>query len=190
MIARVSRAITAPPDLSSADGQCCTLISKMKKTGQTLPSNKIPKTKTPTKNPAASHSTSTATLKAPTSPSSFSLRLPARAAARVAQLNGSTSSGSRESTPIPIVPPVLDHHLYAEAEGLMAELGVWDNVSSLTPFHARTSYGNHSYRHAIRIRLLREVFAVDRDDPRVQTSCASIVELGVESLSLFGRITW
>lgn len=72
----------------------------------------------------------------------------------------------------------------------MAELGVWDNVSSLTPFHARTSYGNHSYRHAIRIRLLREVFAVDRDDPRVQTSCASIVELGVESLSLFGRITW
>jgi hypothetical protein len=164
----------------------------MKKTGQSLPSSKV----TPTKKIKAStsaphsHSVSASTLKPPTSPSSFSLRLPPRAAARVAQLNGSSSSGSRESTPIPIASPVLDHHLYAEAEGLMAELGVWDNVSSLTPFHARTLYGNHCYRHAIRIRLLREVFGVDRDDPRVQTSCASIVELGVESLSLFGRITW
>lgn len=107
----------------------------------------------------------------------FPLRLPARAVARL-------------TDPPEPQPETSQRDLHAEAEGLMAELAIWDNASTFTPYHPRTLYGNHSYRHAIRIRLLRELFGVPRDDPRVQTSCAAIIELGVEVLSLFGRITW
>ena len=76
------------------------------------------------------------------------------------------------------------------ANGLIAELSVWDKSSNFTPFHPRTQYGNHTYRHAIRIRLLREVFMVPMDDKRVQDSVGAIVELTVELLAQYGRITW
>lgn len=109
----------------------------------------------------------------------FPLRLPAHAVARI---NGTPDPEQRLAQ--------KTAQLHAEAEGLMAELVVWDNVSTFTPFHPRTLFGNHSYRHAIRIRLLREVFGAPRNDARVQVSCAAIIELGVEALSLFGRITW
>lgn len=109
----------------------------------------------------------------------FPLRLPARA---VARLNGTPEAEQTQAQ--------KSATLHTEAEGLMAELVVWDNVSTFTPFHPRTLFGNHAYRHAIRIRLLREVFGAPRDDTRVQTSCAAIIELGVELLSLFGRVTW
>lgn len=107
----------------------------------------------------------------------FPLRLPAHAQAR---LNGAPD----------LQPSTGQQQLHQEAEGLMAELAIWDNASTFTPYHPRTLYGNHSYRHAIRIRLLRELFGIPREDPRVQKSAASIIELGVEVLSLFGRITW
>ena len=80
--------------------------------------------------------------------------------------------------------------LIAEANGLTAELRIWDAGANFSPLHLRCQYGNHSYRHATRIRLLREVFGVPMDDPRVQASVAAIIEVGVELLVRFGRITW
>jgi hypothetical protein len=107
----------------------------------------------------------------------FSLRLPPRAVARL-------------TTPGDVKPSTAPDELVTEGNGLLAELNVWDKASNFSPFHPRTQYGNHSYRHAIRIRLLREVYAVPKDDPRVQTSIKAIIELATELISSHGRITW
>lgn len=77
-----------------------------------------------------------------------------------------------------------------EANRLIREIGVWDQAANFTPFHPRTQYGNHSYRHAIKIRLLREVFRVPASDNRVKESVSAILELAKELLALYGRITW
>jgi hypothetical protein len=77
-----------------------------------------------------------------------------------------------------------------EANRLIREIGVWDQAANFTPFHPRTQYGNHSYRHAIKIRLLREVFRVPASDKRVKESVSAILELAKELLALYGRITW
>lgn len=76
------------------------------------------------------------------------------------------------------------------ANNLMAELMVWDQTSNFTPLHPRTQYGNHAYRHAMRIRILRNVFAVPRDDLRVIQSVDAILELAKEMVSRFGKIVW
>ncbi|WVQ79259.1 hypothetical protein IAT38_001355 [Cryptococcus sp. DSM 104549] len=76
------------------------------------------------------------------------------------------------------------------AQGLMAEIHVWDEAENFTPLHPRTQYGNHSYRHAIKIRMLRKVYSVPREDPRVMRSAEAIIELAGEMLALYGKITW
>ena len=101
-------------------------------------------------------------------------------------------STSRTFQPRAISPTtaLLQADVLHAANGLIAELSVWDKSSNFTPFHPRTQYGNHTYRHAIKIRLLREVFMVPMDDARVQDSVRAIVELTVELLAQYGRITW
>lgn len=76
------------------------------------------------------------------------------------------------------------------ADGLMAELGVWEYGANWIPFHPRTQYGNHCYRHAMRIALLRDVYGVEDDDERVVASALAIVELGKELMVNFGHINW
>ncbi|WWD20181.1 hypothetical protein CI109_104657 [Kwoniella shandongensis] len=80
--------------------------------------------------------------------------------------------------------------LKAAAQGLTAELQVWDEAENFTPLHPRTQYGNHSYRHAIKIRLLKKVYNVPSDDERVVKSSMAIIELAGEMLALYGKITW
>lgn len=77
-----------------------------------------------------------------------------------------------------------------EAEGLMAELRVWDEACNFTPYHPRTQYGNIAHRHAMTIRLLRYVFGVDRDDPRVYRAALAILELAVEMVVQYRTMVW
>ncbi|OCF46066.1 hypothetical protein I317_00155 [Kwoniella heveanensis CBS 569] len=85
--------------------------------------------------------------------------------------------------------PVLGPLQHA-AQALMAEIKVWDEAENFTPLHPRTQYGNHSYKHAIRIRMLRKVYNVSSDDERVVKSSQAIIELAGEMLALYGKITW
>ncbi|KAK8849547.1 hypothetical protein IAR55_004882 [Kwoniella newhampshirensis] len=81
-------------------------------------------------------------------------------------------------------------NLKAAAQNLTAEIQVWDEAENFTPLHPRTQYGNHSYRHAIKIRLLKKVYNVPSDDERVVKSSMAIIELAGEMLALYGKITW
>lgn len=80
--------------------------------------------------------------------------------------------------------------LEEEAEGLMAELKVWDEACNFTPYHPRTQYGNIAHRHAMTIKLLRDVFNVPREDERVYASATAILELAVEMVVQYGTMVW
>ena len=90
--------------------------------------------------------------------------------------------------------PVIDHafplELKQEADGLMAEIQIWAQTSNFIQLHPRTQYGNHAYRHAIRIRLLRIVYGANKEDERVKEDAEAIMELAKEVLALYGKITW
>ncbi|WVQ66371.1 uncharacterized protein L199_004551 [Kwoniella botswanensis] len=89
--------------------------------------------------------------------------------------------------------PTLDPSLVAlhkASSELMSELKIWDEAENFTPLHPRTQYGNHSYKHAIRIRMLRKVYNIPSDDQRVVSSSQAIIELAGEMLALYGKITW
>ncbi|WWC65967.1 uncharacterized protein I303_108589 [Kwoniella dejecticola CBS 10117] len=92
-----------------------------------------------------------------------------------------------------IASPSLDPSLVAlhkASSELMSELKVWDEAENFTPLHPRTQYGNHSYKHAIRIRMLRKVYNIPSEDERVVGSSQAIIELAGEMLALYGKITW
>lgn len=80
--------------------------------------------------------------------------------------------------------------LEEQANAILAELKVWDNACNFTPFHPRTQYGNIAYRHATKIRLLRIVFGVPSNDPRIDSASRAIIELAKEMLAMYGRIVW
>lgn len=80
--------------------------------------------------------------------------------------------------------------LEEQANSLLTELKVWDNSTNFTPFHPRTQYGNIAYRHATKIRLLRIVFGVGSNDPRIDSAARAIIELAKEMLAMYGRIVW
>ncbi|WWD04269.1 hypothetical protein V865_002337 [Kwoniella europaea PYCC6329] len=89
--------------------------------------------------------------------------------------------------------PTLDPSLaslHKASSELMSELKIWDEAENFTPLHPRTQYGNHSYKHAIRIRMLRKVYNIPSDDQRVVSSSQAIIELAGEMLALYGKITW
>lgn len=72
----------------------------------------------------------------------------------------------------------------------MAELKVWDEACNFTPYHPRTQYGNIAHRHAMTIRLLRDVFSAPREDPRVYSAATAILELAVEMVVQYGTMVW
>lgn len=126
-------------------------------------------------------------------PDNINLRLPARVAARLS------------STPNPTIPSpngyshqnrpssTSEQHrltVQREANSLLDELKVWDSAYTFIPLHPRTQYGNHAYWHALRLRLLREVFRVSRDDKRIKEAVDAIMEISKEMLALYGRIVW
>lgn len=80
--------------------------------------------------------------------------------------------------------------LEEQANGLLAELKIWDNACNFTPFHPRTQYGNIAYRHATKIRLLRIAFGVPSNDARIDSAARAIIELAKEMLAQYGRIVW
>lgn len=135
--------------------------------------------------------------------SSLLLRLPPRVTARLPQ-NGSLSeiqSGGAISTTTTTPGGTVNittngivrtekQELEEQANGLLAELKVWDNACNFTPFHPRTQYGNIAYRHATKIRLLRVVFGVSSTDPRIESASRAIIELAKEMLAMYGRIVW
>ncbi|KAK4686084.1 hypothetical protein P7C73_g4049, partial [Tremellales sp. Uapishka_1] len=140
---------------------------------------------TPTTNPSAS----------------FHLRLPERIAARLSVPTYEPSSlRSTAEYPAPLaehLDPDLDPEHESEraeledtANDLMAELKIWDQASNFTPIHPRTQYGDHCYRLATRIRLLRNVFRVSSTDHRVISAADAIMELAKEMLAQYGRIVW
>lgn len=100
--------------------------------------------------------------------------------------------GSPPATPQPLERDDESARIDLEdaANNLMAELRVWDQASNFTPLHPRVQYGNHCYRHAMRIAVLRDVFQVREDDPRVRASASAIVELCKELAALSSRINW
>lgn len=128
----------------------------------------------------------------------INLRLPARVAARLSntptvespppdpQPMSSTSTTTNPSS------QSEQHRLGVQriANSLLDELKVWDSAYTFVPLHPRTQYGNHAYWHALRLRLLREVFRVRRDDKRIKDAVAAIMEISKEMLSLYGRIVW
>ncbi|BEI89634.1 uncharacterized protein CcaverHIS019_0209960 [Cutaneotrichosporon cavernicola] len=135
--------------------------------------------------------------------SSLLLRLPPRATARLPQ-NGSmaeiqsggtlttatTPGGTVTLTNAPTTMLTDKQELEEQANGLLAELKVWDNACNFTPFHPRTQYGNIAYRHATKIRLHRVVFGVSSSDPRIVSASRAIIELAKEMLAMYGRIVW
>lgn len=149
--------------------RACALIAKVQSTGQTLPEES-----------AGIRSWGISTRE------EVSLRLPERAVARLS--SGSTESNERSTADEK--PARTRDSLLEETGGLIAELNVWDQASNFVPVHPRTQYANHAYRHAIRIRLLREVFGATRRDKRVQNSAKVILELATEVVAKFGKVTW
>jgi hypothetical protein len=127
-------------------------------------------------------------------PNNINLRLPARVAARLS--NAPTIASSPEDTPPHVSPNPSSqseqHRLGVQrvANSLLDELKVWDSAYTFVPLHPRTQYGNHAYWHALRLRLLREVFRVRRDDKRIKDAVAAIMEISKEMLALYGRIVW
>jgi hypothetical protein len=116
----------------------------------------------------------------------ISLRLPARVAARLSTPTFPQTHTTKPSS-------VSEHHrltVQREANSLLDELKVWDSAYTFIPLHPRTQYGNHAYWHALRLRLLREVFRVSRDDRRVREAVGAIMEISKEMLALYGRIVW
>lgn len=63
------------------------------------------------------------------------------------------------------------------ANGILAELQVLDQGFNYSPYHTRAQYGNHCYRHAMRIALMRDVLELDATDERVVSSATAILEL-------------
>lgn len=123
----------------------------------------------------------------------INLRLPARVAARLSI----TPSIAPSPEAVPVDPstklPKSEPHrlsVQREANNLLDELKVWDSAYTFVPLHPRTQYGNHAYWHALRLRLLREVFRVPKDDGRIKDAVAAIMEISKEMLSLYGRIVW
>jgi hypothetical protein len=152
--------------------RACALIHKVQSTGQTLPEDG-------------------ASVRSWTSRDEVSLRLPVKAIARLSN-NGPADIATEVSIPIskPSPPIASREALLLETEALVAEMNVWDQASNFSPVHPRTQYANHAYRHAIRIRLLREVFGASRRDVRVQNSTKAIIELAVEVVAKFGKVSW
>jgi hypothetical protein len=70
--------------------------------------------------------------------------------------------------------------LQEAANGLLAELQVWDHGFHYSPYHIRVQYGNHCYRHGMRIALMRDVLVLDPTDERVVSSAHAIIELARE----------
>lgn len=83
-----------------------------------------------------------------------------------------------------------EESLEAEADSLMAELKVWDESAKFSPWHQRTAYGNAAHRHALTIRLIRDVFNCPASDRRVQAAAKVVLELAVEAVSTFGSVVW
>lgn len=71
-------------------------------------------------------------------------------------------------------------HLQDAANGILAELQVLDHGFNYSPHHQRAQYGNHCYRHAMRIALMRDVLELDQNDERVQSCASAIFELARE----------
>lgn len=155
--------------------RACSLIHKVQSSGQTLPED-------------------AASVRAWTSTSSeVSLRLPERAIARLSNagpLEEALCTGKTSTTTTMTVTSIDKEGLLAETAALVAEMSVWDQASNFSPVHPRTQYANHAYRHAIRIRLLREVFGASRRDIRVQNSTKAIIELATEVVTKFGKVSW
>ena len=117
----------------------------------------------------------------------INLKLPARVVARL------TTPTLPPPPHIPRISSVSEFHrlsVQKEANSLLDELKVWDSAYTFIPLHPRTQYGNHAYWHALRLRLLREVFRVPRDDKRVKDAVGAIMEISKEMLALYGRIVW
>lgn len=66
------------------------------------------------------------------------------------------------------------------ANGLLAELQAWEHGFNYTPYHVRTQYGNHCYRHGMRIALMRDVLELDPSDERIVSCAHAIIELAKE----------
>jgi hypothetical protein len=152
--------------------QACTLISKVRQGDHRIVDHTVPVSEP---------------LPRVISQDGFAIQLPPRVAVRFTPATDASSSSEADNS-ASVDPEVAE--LEHEANRLMKEIAVWDQAANFTPFHPRTQYGNHSYRHAIRIRLLREVFRVSASDPRVKASVEAILELAKELLALYGRITW
>jgi len=152
--------------------RACALIAKVQSTGQTLPED-----------------SSDVRSWALNSRDELSLRLPERATARLGNGSATSTESSERSTALD-KPAMTRETLSEETGSLIAELNVWDQASNFVPAHPRTQYANHAYRHAIRIRLLREVFGASRRDRRVQNSARVIIELATEVVAKFGKVTW
>lgn len=118
----------------------------------------------------------------------ISLKLPARVAARLS--TPTLPLSSHNSLPRASVSERHRLTVQREANSLLDELKVWDSAYTFIPLHPRTQYGNHAYWHALRLRLLREVFRVSRDDRRVTEAVGAIMEISKEMLALYGRIVW
>lgn len=70
--------------------------------------------------------------------------------------------------------------LQEAANGLLAELMAWDHGFNYSPYHMRVQYGNHCYRHAMRIALMRDVLGLAHNDDLVVSSAHAIIELARE----------
>jgi hypothetical protein len=126
--------------------------------------------------------------------SSTPTSLPALAAAhRTAESDSRPSSSARASPSANLPASSSEPHrltVQREANNLLDELKNWDSAYTFIPLHPRTQYGNHAYWHALRLRLLREIFRVPREDKRIAEAVSAIMEISREMLSLYGRIVW
>jgi len=80
--------------------------------------------------------------------------------------------------------------LQGKVAELLDEVSRWYSPAESAPLRARTQSGNLSYRYALRILLLRQVFGVGADDIRVVEAANAILELGHEVLATHDRVTW
>lgn len=90
----------------------------------------------------------------------------------------------------PTAKPVLDHGTLAEASELLDEVIKWQTPCESSPLHPRAQTGNLSYKYALVILLLRNIFRVPLNHTQVSKAIDAIIELGQEVLAMSARVIW
>ena len=77
-----------------------------------------------------------------------------------------------------------------QASDLLAKLTQWQSPCESSPLHARSQSGDLSYKYALQILVLRDIFQVPHHHSQVSGAIDAIIEIGQELLASSARVLW